>query len=381
MTVMISPNLRNKFPEGFIDTLMTLPEGLGQELWMQVLMAKGAHVSIIGNSRSGKSEKKKWLHLQLSRIGETIIEFDTGKTGDIECYFDNENPKYRFNKNVTVLIPYEGGCTFEVKGVPDNIRVQVIPIPAPELLPDLIQPGEINIISLRNYFTDIKKLKQYIRRIYINFSLRARTGKFKKWTPAAWSIDEAHEQAGSQRVAKDADSILLTAELSNMERQLASEKIRMMLTTQELKDLPEAIRKNTHVFIVNRGAYAEKSENKAIHYLEGFAVRAMPNEGWFVIHGRHYYTFDSVKFPLIGIPENIRITRSGFADAPLQDEDEQEIISLDGGWRSASYFQHEPVLLAPSISLLPEQEEDEPQPVRFEMPESWKEKKEEMIES
>jgi hypothetical protein len=337
MTVMIAPNVRCNFPEGFFDSLMSLPEGLGQELWMQVLMAKGAHISDIGNSRSGKSEKKKWMQLQLSRVGETIIEFDTGKEGDIECYFDNDNPKYRFNKNVTVLIPYEGGCTFAVKGVPENIRVQIIPIPAPELLPDLIQPGEINIISLRNYFTDIRKLKQYIRRVYNNFSLRARTGDFKKWTPATWSIDEAHEQAGSQRVSKDQDSMLLTAELSNMERQLASSKIRMMLTTQELKDLPEAIRKNTHVFIVNRGAYAEKSENKAIHYLEGFAERALPNEGWIVIHGRHFYTYDSVKFPLIGIPKNIRIERSGLADAPLQDDDIREMIVVDGGWRGAAF--------------------------------------------
>lgn len=330
MTYQISPWVREQYPAGFFDQLFALEEGLGAEIVNRILMEKGGHISIIGNSRSGKTEKKKWMQLQLVRIGETLIEFDTGKPGDIECYFDNPNPAARFNKPVTVLIPMEGPCKFEVTGVPENIPVTIIRVPAPEMYWDLIRPGEINIISLRNYFQDTKALKRYMRRMLAGFALRARLGHFHKWTPAILSIDEAHEAAGSQSVDRQQESILLTMDLSNMERQLASSKIRMMLTTQSLYDLPEAVRKNTHIFIVNRGAWAEKRDNKDLHYLQGFADRAYPWQGWMVIHGRRFYSQMPIPFQLVGIPENIRINYMPegdcFADSPL-DEEKDEVIS------------------------------------------------------
>jgi len=353
----VYPSVRNKFPPGFFDQLFSLPDSLGYELYHQVLLTKGGHITNIGNSRGGKTEKKKWLLLQLSRIGETIIEFDTGKEGDIECYFWNDNPDLRFNKPVTVLVPYEGGCKFEVKGVPEEIRVQIIPVPAPELMLDMIQPGEINIISLRNYFDDIRELKKYFRRIFQNAALRARRGEFKKWTPATISIDEAHEVTGGQRENNDTESILLTQELGNMERQLASSKIRLFFTSQELEDLSKPIRKNTHIFIVNRGDYST-CENKKIKWLSGFASRCLPKHGWFVIHGEHYYKFNPVTFPYVGCPENIEVFREGSADSPFDDEGEQELL-IDGGYLAASHFPHEKIQRSgSSFADIPELDEE-----------------------
>ena len=316
MTFQVSPHLRSQFPNGEFDALLQLPEGLGFELFHQILNFKGKHISLIGDSRSGKTEKGKYFDLWLSRLGETLIIFDTGKPGDLECYFDNDDPTRRFNKPVQVLIPYEGGCKFEVEGAPADIEIRIIPVVAPSAYFDLIQKGWINIISLRNYFQDPIKLKRYMKAMLKNFSLRARLGDFKSWTPAVIKNDEAHDTMGSQSVSRDKDSILLSMEFANMERQLASAKIRMEIITQSYYDLPEAVRKNTHCFVVCRGAYAEKRDSKAINYLQGFAERAREWQAWIVIHGRHFYSDCPIPFPLIGIPSNIRINYSGLADGP-----------------------------------------------------------------
>jgi hypothetical protein len=351
MTFELSPYLKENFPEGFLDALFNLDEGLGFELFHQVLNKKGMHIGIFGDSRSGKTEKGKWMDLNFSRMGETLIVLDTGKEGDIECYFWNDNPRARFNKPVTVLVPYEGQCKFEVRGVPPEIPVHVLSVPAPELYLEFIRPGEINIISLRNYFRDVRKLKQYMKRIFFNFSLDARLGKFRKWTPATLKIDEAHEAAGGSSVSDDTDSILLTSELSTMERQLASAGIRMEVITQLFKDIPPGMRRNTHIILMGRGVHATKEENRAIHYLEGFASRARQDQGWMIIHGRWFYSYGPIPFPLIGTPKGIEIEYSGFADVPVEDDDRE--LVFDAGWRCGSFVHDAEEYRPPSLAELP----------------------------
>lgn len=378
MSFKINPQVRAQFPDDFWDSLLSLEDGLGYEIFNEILNKKGAHLSNVANSRGGKTERKKLILLWLSRMGETIIEFDTGKPGDAEPFFWNDNPRARFNKPVNVHIPYEGGCRFDITGVPDEIPVNVIPVPAPELHWDFIRPGEINLISLRNYFNDVKLLKKYLRAMFKNFALNARIGKYANWGPTTISIDEAHEAAGSQKVSKDQDSILLSLDLSNMERQLASSKIRLFLTTQGFYDLPEAIRQNSHIFIIGRGTSCEKRDHKRIHYLEGFAERAQPWEAWLVIHGEHYYKRCPIPWPLIGIPESVRIdySKGGMVDAPIAGEEERE-LNTDGGWRAASHIPPEVMGRVAGVSLgelpalvLPE----EPEPIRF--VDVWKEARE-----
>jgi len=379
MTHQISPHLKSQFPNGELDALLQLPEGLGFELYHQILNFKGKHISILGDSRSGKSEKGKYLDLLLSRFGETLIIFDTGKDGDLECYFDNKEPFRKFNKPVQILIPYEGGCKFSVKGVPENIEVRIVPVMAPSMYFDLIQKGWINIISLRNYFQDVQKLKRYMKEMIRNFSLRARLGDFDAWTPAVLKIDEAHESMGKQSVAKDRDSIMLSMEFANMERQLASAKIRMEIITQSYYDLPEAVAKNTHCFVVCRGAYAEKRDSKAINYLQGFAERAREWQGWFVIHGRHFYSDCPIPFPLMGTPDNIRIYYEGFADGPDPVELEEMELLLDAGWHCQSFVRSVEESVSVSLGNLPPVVEvDEEVPINF--VDVWKEREEKKIE-
>lgn len=320
MAYKLDPDFKKNFPEGFFDILFSFPNGLGYELYHEVFNKKGMHILIIGDSRSGKTEKGKMVDWILSHWGETLIIFDTGKRGDIECYFWNDKPVWRFNKPVNVLIPYDGGCKFEVTGVPEEVPVRVISIMRPEDYLKNIRKGEINIISLRNYFKDEHKLKKYMRKIFENFALNARNGYYDAWKPATMKIDEGHEAAGGQSVASDADSMALTAEVSNMQRQLASEMIRLELISQLYYDFPPAIRKNAHVKFIGRGAAAQKSDDPKIHYLERFALTAQKDQGWVIIHGEHYPKLCPLEFPFIGSPSGVTIIRSGFADDPIDDE-------------------------------------------------------------
>jgi hypothetical protein len=113
-----------------------------------------------------------------------------------------------------------------------------------------------------------------------------------------------------------------------------------------------------HIKIAGRGSFAEKRDDKSINYIQGFAERAKVHQGWIIIHGRHFYSFAPVTFPEIGTPDNVRIHYPGYADGPIEKEDDREMV-IDWGWRGLP----EPEFRVPSLSELPEveiEEEDSP---------------------
>lgn len=311
-----------KFPKDRLDRLFKSQEGFGKEFFYKFLILHGAHLFIIGNTRSGKTEKKQSVEWWLSKY-ETIIEFDTGKPGDIEAYFDSPNPETKFNIPVQILIPY--GCDFEIRGVPEDLEIKITPVMAPELYFDLIEPRWINIISLRNYFLDESNLKKYQVQMFKRFDQRARLGEFNRFCPCAMSFDEAHSMMGTQSVNTDAESIILTQYLSRWQREMAACKIRTIITTQRFKDVPGPIRENSPCYIICRGVNVENSDHPLIHYLSGFARSALPKQGWWIIDGRHFYSQMPMPFPHFEIPKNIKIIYSGFEDG-IKDSEIDELL-------------------------------------------------------
>ena len=173
-----------KFPKKKLDKLFSSPDGFGYAFFWEFLNLS-AHLFIMGSTRSGKTEKKQSVQWWLSRL-ETIIEFDSGKPGDIEAYFDSPNPDTKFNKRVQVLIPW--GCQFEIQGVPADLEYKITPVMTPEEFLNKIEPGWINIISLRNYFLEDKNLKKYLIRIFNRFDQRARLGEFNRFCPCTMTL-------------------------------------------------------------------------------------------------------------------------------------------------------------------------------------------------
>lgn len=312
----------DKYPKNKVNQLFQSDEGFGFEFFWQVLNMHGCHISIIGMTRSGKTGKKHSVLWWLSRI-ETIITFDTGKPGDIEPLFDSENEDTRFITPIQVLIPF--GCKFDIEGIPEGREYIITPVISPEDLLDQIKPNWINIISLRNYFLDERNLKKYLIRVFKGFDLRARKGEFDRWCPASMDFDEAHAMMGTQGVDPDAESLILTRYLSRWQREMAACGIRTITQTQRYKDVPPAIRENSPCYIICRGVNVDNSDNPLIHWLSGFAKKALVRQGWIIINGHHFYSDRPMPFPHFKIPENIKIRYSGYVDE-ITDPEKDELL-------------------------------------------------------
>jgi hypothetical protein len=305
------------YPQSRLDSLFTARENFGKSFLYLFLLLKGSHLFIIGNTRSGKTIKKQGILWWLCKL-ETIIEFDTGKPGDIEAFFDSPEEDTKFNKPIQVLIPY--GCEFRIEGVPEGQIVEIVPVMTPEGYFDLIKPGWINIISLRNYFLDESNLKKYLVKMFNRFDQRARLGDFARFCPCTISIDEAHAMIGTQGVDNSAESIILTQYLSRWQREMAASQIRTLITTQRFKDVPPAVRDNAPNFIACRGMNVDKSDNATLHYLSGFAKSCLPSQGWFILNDLYFYHGCPMPFRHYKIPANIKIIY----------QDRQNPIFVDG---------------------------------------------------
>lgn len=315
----------NAYPQERLDQLFTARDNFGKQFFYSFFNLRGTHLFIIGNTRSGKTIKKQGVLWWLSKF-ETIIEFDTGKPGDLEAFFDSPDPETKFNLPVQVLIPY--GCEFEIKGVPSDIEYQITQVISPGRYFDLIKPGWINIISLRNYFSEDTALKQYLIEMFHGFDQRARLGEFSKFCPCTISIDEAHSMMGTQGVNTDAESIILTQYLSRWQRELAASRIRTVITSQRYKDVPPSIRDNSPCYIVCRGTSVENSDNPAIHYVSGFARKAKCNEGWWIIDGQVFYHDNPMPFRNYQIPVNIKIDYGSSKADLLEDSENDELLQV-----------------------------------------------------
>ena len=133
---------------------------------------------------------------------------------------------------------------------------------------------------------------------------------------------------GTQSISTDAESIILTQYLSRWQREMAACRIRNLIITQRFKDVPGPIRENSPCYIVCRGVNVENSDHPLIHWLSGFARKALPRQGWWIIDGRHFYSDRPMKFPHFEIPPNIRITYSDFEDGEKDMETDELIPAL-----------------------------------------------------
>ena len=157
----------------------------------------------------------------------------------------------------TVVLDIEGSDLGPEEMLLGARLAQVTPVMSPGYYFDLIKPGWINIISLRNYFSEDKALKQYLIEMFHGFDQRARQQEFSRFCPCTISIDEAHSMMGTQSVNTDSESLILTQYLSRWQRELASAKIRTVITSQRYKDVPPAIRDNSPCYIICRGVSVE----------------------------------------------------------------------------------------------------------------------------
>jgi hypothetical protein len=333
MSEQIPPWFRAKYPAERIERLQNAPEGFGFALY-KILTRHGKHIFDIGSTDSGKSQKKFYFNWWLCQL-ETIIEFDSGKPGDIEPYFDSPDEKTKFNKPIQILIPW--GMSFSLKGkIPPDLVYKVTPMMSPEQYFTSIEPGWINIISVRNYFDNDSEMKQYLIRMFKGFELQARLGQLSYFCPAEIVFEEAHIMMGGSRVNKDSESVLLSDYLSKWQREMRAYGIRNFIISQSYKDVPPAVRENTAVLIVNRSTNLKDESDGSLKYLATYARRAEPWEGWFVINGVIFYSNNPIPFPHFKMP-NLSVVYKGIVGQ--EEKLEEEMFTTDGGWQAASHAQ------------------------------------------
>jgi hypothetical protein len=341
----------------------------GLELYQQFLIRKGVSAFITGVPDSGKTQLDTYLLEWLAPL-ETIVKWDTGK-GDIL-------PLFNFGKPIQFLIPY--GCKLEIRGVMPCEYI-ITPVMAPELYFRMIKKDWINIISVRNFFVEEDEMKKYVRDMFNNFLLSARLDEFADWTPAVIDLDEAHAIVGSGRIDKSDIAQKTGQGIGNSVKESRKKEIRFILISQGYYDLPAISRENTPLYGVKRGTVCEKRDNPTINYLSGFARECESRHGWIVLpNGKYYGRVSPMAFPFYPDPPGIKIMYHNFKDRESKDESDEMMPDL--GRYSAAAIPPEKIACALSISQVPEVlVDDEQRPVRFEMPESWKEPKKEMIES
>lgn len=312
------------------------------EFFKQVIGKNGMHIFIMGQTYSGKSQKKRHL-LKWIAPKETIIDIDTGKPGDLHLMLT-------LGKPVQILIPY--GCRLELRGkLP--CEVIVTPVFDPKQYWNEIKKGWINIISLQNFFLDEDNHRRYIRQMFRNYLLDAKLGKHKHYTPATVCADEAQSILGSGRVTASAEAKATGQDAANVMRMIRAMGIRWMIVSQSYYDIVGGARENAPCYVVCRGTKVDRRDSSVLHYLSGFAENCEPREGWVVMpNGRYFDRSDSLKFPLYEIPP-VRVIYRGFVD------ETNDIASSDESWQRA-----DPGIFAGQM-IQPEQ--DERIPSRYEI--------------
>lgn len=304
-------------------------------LFRQVIAVKGSSLFLTGNPGSGKSQKKRHF-LKYFAPFETVIDWDTGKD-DLQLMFT-------LGKPIRILIPY--GCKMELRGEPP-VPVQVVPVPTPELFFDMIEPGSINVISLRNYFLDEKNLKRYVRQMFKSFLLKLRLNRFKAWLPAVMAVDEAHVILGNLRIDKSTEAMQTGQDAANILKECRSKGLRWLIVSQGFYDLQGTARENIQCYIVCRGTIVEKRDHPVLNYLSGFARSCETKEGWIVLPNGDYYGKNGpIPFPYYE-PAKVRIIYRGFVDEE-KDLPDEEMTGIDQGIYSQFMKAEEPEQAIPS---------------------------------
>lgn len=286
------------------------------EFFKQVIAVHGMSLFFTGTPGSGKTQKERYF-LQYFAPFETVIKWDTGKD-DLQLMFTLGIP-------VQVLIPY--GCHFEIRGdMPCDYIVT--PVPVPGLMFDLIRPGWVNIISLRNFFLEEKNLKRYVREMFRGFLLRLRLDQYKAWLPAVLSVDEAHVILGNMRIDSSTDGKQTGQDAANILKECRSKGLRWSIVSQGFYDLQGTARDNVTCYVVSRGTNVERRDNPKLNYLSGFARSCESKHGWLVLpNGDHYGKTSPIPFPYFE-PAKVRIIYRNFVD---EEKDLPEIDDVNIG--------------------------------------------------
>lgn len=300
---------------------------MGQSLWHKVLNVKGCHVGLLGNPGSGKTQKEYWLVSYLKNI-ETIVWIDSCKDEEII-------PLFGMGKPVNVIIPH--GMKIEITGV--DVVPTIREAFMPDLMWDMIEPGAINIISIRPYFYSEKERSRFYAGLFKALSRKAYAKSFQKRGIDRMTVvvDEAQQILPSTAYTHDQQRLEAAQDVTSNILEVRAFGIRIVTGTQDYINIYPSARRNMPARILCHGANVKSDESRLLNRLCRYAESYTVAQGLFVFPDGDYVPRSCPwSFPYFPKPPGASVDYIGRFDQPEEKDDQSELMPDLGQFSSSA---------------------------------------------
>lgn len=261
---------QERFQDIHDDIIGKLPMVSDHESWLSFergfLRTPGEHLIGIGITGSGKTQKAyrfvRWL-----KDRDTIVWFDSGKSGEILPLFDLGLP-------VNVIIPE--GMDIRFNGVtPEKIQRS----PLPNTIWGFIEPGKINVIAIERYFDDVEKYALYIANAFRELIRNAQRETLPKSVlPMSIFYDEFQDVCPGTNATLGTNHQYAARIVAFNLKKLRSCGVRVCAFAQNWTDILPAARRQFSWILVCRSAYFERDQPQLMGYNK-FFNKVKTNQG------------------------------------------------------------------------------------------------------
>jgi len=234
----------------------------GSSLWKvfekEFLLEPGIHCLSMGQTGTGKTIKSfRFVHW-LKKKGETIVFFDTGKSGEML-------PLLGLGMPIHCIIPKSNNgtsCKVSFKSSPVSIDFDEVDTAGETW--ESIHFGKINLLSFRNFFVDAQPKAKYGSELMLSLVQKAR----KRGLPNKITliIDEFHELCPSYGLMENKYLKESASRTTVALKTLRSEGIRILAIDQAWGDVFTNARRQFPFFLVSRSPNFGKDAGRLAAY-------------------------------------------------------------------------------------------------------------------
>jgi hypothetical protein len=201
----------------------------------------GTHMLCLGQTGTGKTQKSYDFVKKFLRYGETIIWFDSGKSGEIL-------PLAGFDTPLNIISPKN-----------TDVRISGSPVPITYAMAEdesdnwnKIVSGVINILTFRRGFRDVVPLSQYGAKVMQHLVLAAYDDDVKLPSPMTVFIDEFSSVCPSYGLLENRHQKISASRIALALKNLRSTGIRLFACDQSWKDVYPNARRQFPFFLICR---------------------------------------------------------------------------------------------------------------------------------
>lgn len=274
----------------------------GTALWAaflhQCIMMHGFHILELGQTRTGKTNKKvtinRWL---VERGGETIGILDCGKPGEVLLYAN-------FGLPFNLIIP--AGC---------NVTIRNSPVPVfknytetPELSWHFMKEGMINIFTFRAHIIDDLTIGEYAARFMRVLLDQVMRNKLTIPRPLVLDVDELADLLPAYGLIENKYQKEAAAKFSKVLKKIAFMGIRIHGADQAWGDVYPNARRQFAFLVISRSPGTEAKTDVGI--IKRYSFESLKiNEAKIVFPQRNWEGI--WEFPHVTIPAGMTIEYEG----------------------------------------------------------------------